>query len=158
MIIAGTGHRPKYCPCLYNENHEWLISLRGRIRKELEEHSPEAVISGMAIGFDTWLAEEAMKLGIDVHAYIPFEGQGGNWPRESQERYQKILDYSAKHIYIAKSYTNQAFIIRDRMMVEDSHLVLALLNKELIKSGTYYTVSYAKSKNRPVINLWENYE
>lgn len=66
MILAGTGHRPKYLPCRYNENHPWLISLKNKIREKLDELRPSAVISGVAIGFDTWLAQSALDLKIPL--------------------------------------------------------------------------------------------
>jgi len=32
MIICGTGHRPKFCPCKYKDVHPWLDKLKGDIK------------------------------------------------------------------------------------------------------------------------------
>lgn len=82
MIIAGTGHRPKYCPCKYNDSHEWLVKLKADLAETLKKNKPEAVIGGMAIGWDTWLVQVALELKIPVYAYVPFREQGKKWPTE----------------------------------------------------------------------------
>ena len=46
-------------PCLYDESHDWVRSLKDTLRLNLLQDNPDLVISGMAIGWDTWLAEEA---------------------------------------------------------------------------------------------------
>ncbi len=155
MIICGTGHRPKYMPCLYEESHEWAKEKKDLIRLNLLQDNPDLVISGMAIGWDTWLAEESLNLNIPVHAYIPFRGQGGKWPQKAKDRYQKILDKSQKVKYISESYNKMAFFKRDEAMVLESTLVYALLNPEVDSGGTFYTVKYAKSQNKRVINFWD---
>lgn len=155
MKIAGTGHRPKFCPCLYDEDHEWLLDLRGRTSSFLKEQSPEFVITGMAIGWDTWLAQEALKLDIPIKAYVPFRGQGNAWPPAAKKEYQRLLDLSLEVKYISENYHSGAFHQRDRAMVDDCDLVVALLNPKADKGGTYYTVQYAKGKEKEVINFWK---
>lgn len=158
MIIAGTGHRPKFCPCKYNEKHPWLLQLREEISYKLNwqnhEGGIDAVVSGTAIGYDTWLAQEALKLKIPVWSYIPFKEQGSTWPSSSKKEYERILSLSEKVIYISEEYSNTAFFKRDRAMVDVSDLVYSLLNPESTSGGTYYTVQYAKSKNKSITNFW----
>lgn len=156
MVIAGTGHRPKYCPCLYDETHPWLLNLKSLIKDKLVEKNPSAVISGMAIGFDTWLAEVALDLKIPLWAYIPFKGQHLKWPSESKERYESILDRSEKSRIMLDRYYPYAFIVRDETMVNDCDLVFALLNPAVQSGGTFYTVNYAHKKKKEVINLWKS--
>ena len=36
LVIAATGHRPKYCPCKYKENHPWLDDLKNRLYADLD--------------------------------------------------------------------------------------------------------------------------
>ncbi len=155
MIIAGTGHRPSYCPCLYDKQHPWLISLRGRIKNKLIETGPELVISGMAIGFDTWLAQEAIKLKIPLSCYVPFIGQGSNWPDESRLEYERILDNAYEVKFISEKYSKQAFLKRDEAMVDNCDKVMALYNPIVKTGGTYHTVTYAIKKHKEIINVWE---
>jgi hypothetical protein len=86
MIIAGTGHRPQFCPCGFDENHIWLTRLKYKLAFKLGVKNPTAIVSGMAIGWDTWLAEMAIDLGIPLHAYVPFKGAGRQLARGSKKK------------------------------------------------------------------------
>ena len=155
MIIAGTGHRPKYCPCKYNEKHEWLLNLKVDIKNKLLELGAAGVISGMAIGFDTWLAQVALDMGLQLRCYVPFIGQGDNWPSNSKKEYNRILDLASSIEFISNSYSNEAFLKRDRRMIDDCNEVFALLNPESTSGGTYYTVQYALENKKKVHHLWQ---
>jgi uncharacterized phage-like protein YoqJ len=154
MIIAGTGHRPKYLPCKYDENHPWLFDLKCDLNNKLLEHKPEFVISGMALGWDTWLAEQALDIGIPVHCYIPFKEQGSNWPQKSKDRYLDIVRKATSIVYTSNEYHKDCFKIRDDKMVDDADMLFALYNTLIFKSGTGMTVRYAESKNKPIHNFW----
>lgn len=155
MIIAGTGHRPKYCPCKYKDPHPWLTELRASIHNAFSSDIT-AVISGMAIGWDTWLAQEALNAGIPVHAYVPFKGQGSKWPTASRNEYERILSLSDKVIYCAEEYDRGVFLLRDRMMVDAADQMWALLNPAAESGGTHYTVKFAESQGVSVTNFWRD--
>lgn len=154
MIICATGHRPQFCPCLFDENHQWLLDLKLRLKQSLQQDGPEAVICGGAIGMDTWMAECVVELGIPLHLYLPFEGQELRWPSESRNKYNLLKNQAAHVRYINNVYTKSAFLDRDRAMVDDADTVYALLNPEANSGGTFYTVAYAKKLNRRVVNFW----
>jgi len=156
MIIAGTGHRPKFCPCKYKENHPWLLDLKDRLALSMLANKVTHVISGMAIGWDTWLAQVALELEIPVWAYVPFKGQGGNWPSSSRKEYERILANSEIVTFLADEYDKDVFLARDRAMVLDCDEVFSLLNPEAKSGGTYYTVQYAKKQDRPITNFWRD--
>lgn len=156
MIVAGTGHRPKFCPCKYKENHPWLLDLKERLKLHLSVNKIDTVITGMAIGWDTWLAQVAIEMNIPIHAYVPFKGQSDAWPTQSRKTYDEILKKSECVKYISESYSSEAFLKRDREMVDDCDTVLALLNPLANNGGTYYTVQYAMRNNVPVINFWKD--
>ncbi len=153
-IVFGTGHRPKFFPCGYNEEMPWAVSIKAELKQRLQAVKPDCVISGMAIGWDTWLAEEAIKLRIPVHAYVPFHGQGGKWPKESQKRYQCILDKAEKVHIISDTYNPDCFIKRDEAMVNNGDIGFILWNPQAKTGGTYYTKCYAEKKRKPLINFW----
>ena len=156
MIICGTGHRPKFCPCKYKEDHPWLNKLKEDLAIAYKEDGVTTVISGMAIGFDTWIAQVALSLDIPVHAYVPFKGQGSQWPTSSRKEYERILSLSEKVVYISDTYSNEAFLKRDRAMVDAADEVYALLNPESTSGGTFYTVKYAKDNNKPITHFWRD--
>lgn len=156
MIIAGTGHRPRLCPCGYRDPHPWLNKLREDISYNLRLQNVDAVIGGCAIGFDTWLVQEALKLNIPVWSYVPFRGQGSKWPASSKKEYERILGESAKVKFISEEYSNEAFLKRDRAMVDDANKVYSLLNPLSTSGGTFYTVKYATQLNKEVLKLWRD--
>lgn len=160
LVIAATGHRPKYCPCKYKENHPWLDDLKNRLYADLDvgynSGQIDFLITGMAIGFDTWIAEVALELDIPIHAYIPFTGQESQWPTSSKEKYRDIISKSAKVVTLNKEYHPRAFTERDKAMVDNADMVMALLNPMAEEGGTFYTVKYAMSKKLKVENYWKD--
>lgn len=156
MILAGTGHRPKYLPCQYDELHPWLSLVLKDLTEYLSTNKRdiEAVISGMAIGWDTWLAETALKLDIPVWAYIPFPNQADKWPAASQLRYDSIVSRAETVLCVTQEYTKDCFFKRDDLMVDHSDTILALWNPEQTYGGTYHTIQYAKKSKKHVLNFW----
>ena len=158
--IAATGHRPAKCPCGYKEDHKWLKEVKGRLYADLDvgwsSRQLDHVVQGGAIGWDTWFAETALDIGIPVHSYLPFKGQESKWPKVAQDRYFRVLEKSAKVIYICEAYSNKAFYLRDRAMIDNCDLVFALLDPMNKDSGTFTTVEYAESKGIDVENYWRD--
>lgn len=159
LIIAGTGHRPKYCPCKYKYNHPWLISLKKRLENYLIEmgfgDTNIIIRAGGAIGWDTWLAQVALDLKLELHLYLPFPDQGKQWPADSRAEYELIKCEADKVIYTSDHYHRNVFFDRDLKMITGADKVVALLNPEVDSGGTFYTVGEAKKMKIDVINFWE---
>ena len=159
MIIAGTGHRPKYCPCKYKNDHPWLINLKKRLENYLTEmgFGDEQIIirAGGAIGWDTWLAQVALDLKLDLHLYLPFKGQGDQWPSDSRKEYERIKGEASVIKYTSENYHSKVFLDRDLQMITGSDKVVALLNPEVNSGGTFYTVGEAKKLKIDVVNFWK---
>jgi len=161
FIVAGTGHRPKYCPCKYKKSHPWLKELQGRLKMYLSGINTMArgdiiVRAGGAIGWDTWLAQTALHLGLELHLYLPFPDQGKAWPSDSLEEYEKIKELASKVNFTAEEYYPRVFFDRDQQMIVGSHQVVSLLNPEASSGGTFYTVGEAEKLDIPVINFWKD--
>ena len=100
--IMVTGHRPDklggYGPSETQAAvRTWLWE---RVKLHALYNEDPFAISGMALGVDQWFAEEALDLGVPVHAYVPFEGQESRWPEPSRYAYGKLLKRCA-HFLIA---------------------------------------------------------
>lgn len=160
LIIAGTGHRPKYCPCKYKNNHPWLISLRGRLTNYLIEmgfgDTNRIIRAGGAIGWDTWLAQIAIELDLTLHLYLPFKDQGKEWPSDSRKEYERIKGEASKIIYTSENYHPQVFFDRDLAMITGADKVVSLLDPKVNSGGTFYTVGEAKKLGIDIVNFWED--
>lgn len=163
MYIAGTGHRPKYCPCKYDENHPWLAKLKSDLELRLSEivdshyefsNSRIVIRTGGAIGWDTWLAQVALKMGLPLHLYLPFPGQESNWPLDSRKEYERIKSLATNVVYSSETYYPEVFLKRDVDMITGCGKILALLNPEATSGGTFYTVNKAKELGISVENFW----
>lgn len=155
MIIAGTGHRP---PKLGGYGFEATQHVIRVAEIALDGHRPDVVISGMALGWDQALAEAAIKLNIELHAYIPFLTQSARWPQVSQDRYLELLD-AAKVVKDCSNgglYSASAMQLRNEAMVDDCDLVLALWDGQP-SGGTFNCIQYAEKIGRTIDNCWEDY-
>ena len=153
LIICGTGHRPKDLPWKYNELDPRLRSLLGRVQDQLINLDP-VVITGMALGWDTYLAECALAADCELWAYIPFEGQELRWPKESKDRYYRIMDQCTKVKVISDKFSMASYQDRNEAMVNDSHEVWSLwTGKE--NGGTYNCIKYAESQGKTIKNFWK---
>ena len=152
-VVAGTGHRPKYLPCGYDSEHPFINEVKDHIREVIKD--ADIVISGLALGFDTWLAEVAIEMEIPLWVYLPFLGQAANWTINDREKYLDIRGKASRAIYVQDHYSKDCFHKRDRAMVDDANRVIALWNPDIKKGGTYYTVQYAEKNKKPISNIGE---
>jgi len=150
-VFCATGHRPDK---LGGHDTQVLDGLVRLAEAYLIHESPDAVISGVALGWDTAWAIAALRLGIDLTAAVPFEGQESRWPEQSQKRYRKILS-KAKRVEIVSEggYSARAMQKRNEWMVDSSHRVVALWDGS--SGGTGNCIRYAKSRNAEIDVLWD---
>lgn len=164
VIIAGTGHRPKFIKDGYSIlSFEKLQSIAD---KYLRQYNPTDVISGMAQGWDMALAAAAKGLGIKLHVYLPSDTQPQTWPKTglySQAWYQHLLNYvtavKGDIVVIQPMNYKAACIARDKMMVDNCDLLLAFGNPAFVQtnSGTWTTIRYAEKKNKQIVNVFGEY-
>lgn len=150
LIFSATGHRPEK---LGGYDSSVLEDLTRLAEAYLTLESPDEVISGVALGWDTAWAIAAIRLGIDLVAAVPFEGQEGRWPAQSQKRYRKILS-KARHVEIVcpGGYSAAAMQKRNEWMVDNSHRVVALWDGS--SGGTGNCIKYARSRKAEIDVLW----
>ncbi len=153
--ICGTGHRPDKLGGYDDGTSHRLKTLA---MDWLVKSQPNKVISGMALGWDTALAEASYLVGIPFLAAIPFKGQELAWPKQSQTRYKNLLTLAQEIIYVSEGgYAAWKMQVRNKWMVDNSKAVLALYNGDPY-GGTYNCVRYAKEQKKEVINLWNDYQ
>lgn len=149
-VFCATGHRPEKLGGYETSVMAGLVQLA---EAYLIHESPDEVISGVALGWDTAWAIAAIRLGIDLVSAVPFEGQEVRWPAESQKRYRKILSRSRRvEIVSPGGYSNAAMQIRNEWMVDNSDRVVALWDGS--SGGTGNCIRYAKRRKSEIDNLW----
>lgn len=165
-----TGHRPQGMPFRFNEKDERCLNLKEKLKeiseKLIKEDKVTHFISGMALGTDIFAAEIIIDLkqkypNIILEAAIPCESQETKWSEKQKRRYYKILNLCDKKTVLQKNYTHDCMQKRNRYMIDNSDIVIAVWNGT--PSGTGNTVEYAQKKEKqiifidPIMFLEENY-
>lgn len=151
-----TGHRPSKIG--YPENSEQGTALKNRIASEIlgliNDHGVKHFISGMALGIDTYAAETVLKFreiypDITLECALPCRSQSKKWSAGNRKRYDEILSKADKITVLHEYYSYICMKDRDKYMVDNSDIVLAVWNGS--SGGTAFTVSYAREKGRELI-------
>jgi uncharacterized phage-like protein YoqJ len=151
MILAGTGHRSQKLGGFLLPNPTY-IALCKEIEIHLLELKPTKVISGLAQGFDSYLAHVALKLKIPVIGAIPFKGQEKAWPESAQRRYHKLISqFESTHIVCEGDYAAYKLQLRNHWMVDHADKILSCHDGST--GGTNNCIIYANLKNKPIINI-----
>lgn len=147
-VVAFTGHRPDKLGGYYdNPIAKWV---KGQIVKNLSKLKPSKIISGMALGVDTWAAEAAIELGIPFEAAIPFEGQELRWPTKSQDKFNYLRSKASEVTIVCDGgYHPKKMQLRNQHMVNSSDILIAIWDGST--GGTKNCIDYAKSKDKKII-------
>ena len=146
-----TGEHPKYI--------QLLNEIRQTILDSIYEDYDNFFI-GMADGFDLLSASIFYELkdagqipeNIRFTAVLPF---AEHRPALSWlEIHQTVLKEADEVITIAANYSSQAFLARNRFMVDHSTRLISYYTG--LTGGTAYTVKYAEKKGLQIINLAES--
>ena len=150
MIIAGTGHRPSKIGgfSIPNPTYNYICK---ETEKILLQEKPDKVITGMALGFDTILANTCIKIGIPFIAAIPFKGQENYWPTEARDLYYKLLSKAeAIEVVCPGGFASWKMQVRNQWLVNRCDLLVACFNNDTY-GGTYNCIKYAKEHNKKII-------
>lgn len=154
MIIAATGHRPDK---LGGYGADVRLRLRTVATEYLALIAVDRVLVGMALGWDMAFAEAAHALRIPYVAAVPFKGQDSQWPAESRWRYRKILDAADRVVIVSEGgYSPEKMQRRNVWMADRAHRMAALWDGS--PGGTANCLAYARTKKRPVDNLWSDFK
>ena len=144
--IMITGHRPQ--KLLPHTIPQIKLKLLDRIKAMAEIHSDLHLISGMALGVDTWFAEIAIKLEIPFHAVIPFDGQDVRWRAADRAHYKCLLNEAESIKIIESGFSRQAYFKRNIAMVEMADECIAVWDGS--PSGTSHAVGEAQTRGLPI--------
>ncbi len=153
--VSFTGYRPSKLP-FFGEDDPLCISLKKRLSDkigELADMGAQEFYTGMALGVDTWCAEEVLALkqlkpDIRLIAVIPCKGQEDKWSHAEKKRYNDILAQCSKVMCISPEYTADCMHRRNRALVDICDILVAVYDGK--SGGTKYTVEYAEKKGRMI--------
>lgn len=153
MILSGTGHR-KWGGG-YGKNPV-AVEVVARTKAKLVEIQPTKVLSGMALGFDQWLAWLCVRLSLPFEACLPFEGQESRWTAEARQRYHELLKLAAAvHVVGQPPKTRweaaKAMQTRNEFMVDRSDVLLAAWTGA--EGGTANCVRHAERVGKRVVTV-----
>ena|SRR5690242_919391 len=158
MIVAATGHRPDKL----GGYSATVVELTDRVAERaltalLQGPDPvRTVISGMALGWDQSIARAAVALKIPFIAAVPFDGQDFAWPPPSRAEYKRLLALASKKVIVSPGgYSASKMQTRNEWMVDNAHRLLALWNGTY--GGTKNCIEYAKRRNVPITNVWNDW-
>lgn len=154
LVFCATGHRPNKLGGYTQRIKLKLLDIACHHIGEFTKPG-DTIISGMALGWDTAIAQAAILLGRPLIAAIPFNGQHDIWPDDAKCIYEEILSYDGVTSYYVSGggYSVEKMHKRDRWMVDQSDAIFSLWNGEP-SGGTYYTLQYADRKGVREVEAW----
>lgn len=154
-----TGHRPEKL-FVKNFENEIKCKLKNEIRKNiitLINNGVSVFYSGMARGTDIWSAEIVIELkkefkNISLICVLPFKNQiNDKWNEEEKIIYNNIIKNCSKVKIIYDYYKKDAFEKRNKYLVDNADVIIAVYNPKYIRSGTGQTVRMAQRVGIEVI-------
>lgn len=157
MILAATGHRPDKLGGYPVTEKEFNI-LADVAAEAIEEINPDAVITGMALGWDMAVAEACCFLKLPYIAAVPFVGQESRWNSVDKRRYRSYLERARQvEVVCEGNYAPWKMHHRNKWMVDRADRMLALYDGQT-GGGTSSCVEYAVVRERPITNVWERWK
>ena len=129
-----------------------------KILFEIIESGYDKFYVGMARGFDLegckilqFIRAEYRLLNIRIIACLPCPEQDKFFSEKEKADYINCLKDCDEIIYISDTYINGCMQMRNRYMIDNCNLLLAYIYKDY--GGTFYTINYARRKNKEIIYI-----
>ncbi len=130
-----------------------------QFRRMYDEDSMRHVYVGGVLGVDMWAGEIALRLketpgygDLQLHTILPFTGHDARWDARSRERLAFLIRHSAECVTVGEGDSRESYLARNRYMVDRADVLLAVYDNERnLRSGTMYTVNYARKKSIPIV-------
>lgn len=110
---------------------------------------------GGAFGYDMEVAKLLFHLkneypDIKVVLVYPFDGYADGWNDAQKAEYAELLPQYNEAIRASERSGRDAYLLRNRLLVDGASVCIAYCHK--YRSGTAYTIRYAKAQGLMVIN------
>ena len=153
-----TGHRPDRLGVVDRKDpaaQTIIEALAQNITRLYYEDKVTHFFTGMALGVDTWCAEQVLYLRqfkpeVRLHCVLPCYGQDESWSKVDRLRYREILNRADEIFYLNGPYFRGCMQERNRYLVDRAGTLLAVYDGRP-GGGTSYTVDYAKKRRRRIL-------
>lgn len=113
-------------------------------------------ITGMSRGFDLIAAQVVIELqeelDINLVCAIPYLDQDSLWSKSDKEKYNDVITKATYSICLSDKFIRGIYHTRNRFMIDYSSLIIAYYNNT--QGGTKYTIDYATTQKKPIVNLY----
>jgi len=150
MILGTSGHRAlgeaSFPKLAYNAIYEKTKSI-------IQELSPSRMITGMAVGWDTLVADLCVEMNIPFICALPFTGQEAYWSVYDKNHYNDLLAKAEKIEIINRSgWANWKYQTRNVWIVDHSDKMLFCYDGGN-SSGTKNCYDYAIKSSKEIIRI-----
>ncbi len=150
--VCFSGHR-----VLYDPKQDIEISLENSVRQCIA-NGAEIFMTGGAIGFDTLAAltvirlrREFPQIRLVLALPCPPGEQTLKWTAKQKDEYRVIYESADKVNILAKNYTRNCMLDRNKYMVDHSYKLIHYLRFD--RGGTKHTVNYAQKQGIELIGI-----
>ncbi|MCB1711255.1 MAG: DUF1273 family protein [Candidatus Riesia sp.] len=168
MVIAFSGPRPHKIVeehddedtiiDFYDETRpypskikEWLSSFLADLLPKCPPDSKLKIITGGALGVDTWAAEAAQELTqVDHLLAVPFRVFHKRWPVKDQVRYLKIKSKATDYHEVGTGWSRYIYDERNKYMIDNCDLLVAVYSNT--GGGTESAITYAARIDKPTLS------
>ena len=162
--VAFTGHRPESLPFgrdMHSGRYDdFELILWKEIRRCMDE-GYDTFYCGGARGVDIVCGEIVIAEKLSKHpdirlvCAIPYREQAEKWGWMWRTRYLDLLRAADKIEQMCSNYQRGCYHMRNRYMVDNCDLLIAIYNGEN-KGGTAYTVNYAREWGKEILIIDPN--
>ena len=149
--VCFTGHRPEKLPDGGDVNSPAIKRLKSLLYAEIMDAADQGFdtfVTGMQRGIDLWAGEAVMSAaaarGLKLIAVLPYRDMGKGYKGSDKWLFGRIMDLAHETVIISEKYTPACMTQRNRLMVDSSSRIIAVIDNE--HSGTGQTLRYARSQ------------
>ena len=148
MILGVSGHRKLGGD--FDKTNSVYLYVSKKVIELLDSLKPEVVITGMALGTDSLVAQICVEMKIPFIAAVPFNGQETMWRPVDQLVYNDLLKQAQKVVVVCDgTYAGWKMQERNKWIVNHSDEML-FVYKMGEKGGTKNCLDYAELINKPI--------